>query len=41
MLTTGKKTVDTEIRCAHCSEVCDDDSIRADDKNFCCLGCIK
>ncbi len=39
MPSLAEKDVDTELHCTHCSDVCDDDSIRADDTVFCCLGC--
>jgi Cu+-exporting ATPase len=31
--------VDRKIICFHCGDICPDDSINIDDKNFCCSGC--
>ncbi len=34
-----KDTVKKEIKCFHCGDDCQDDSLHNDDKYFCCLGC--
>ena len=34
-----KDTVKKEIKCFHCGDDCSDESIRIDDKYFCCIGC--
>ncbi len=34
-----KDTVKKEIKCYHCGDDCQDDSLHSDDKYFCCLGC--
>jgi len=37
-LSTEKK-VEKSLNCYHCGDVCPDDSVRIDDKLFCCNGC--
>ncbi len=34
-----KDTVKNEIKCFHCGDDCQDDSLHIEDKYFCCLGC--
>jgi Cu+-exporting ATPase len=34
-----KDTVKKEIKCFHCGDDCKDESLRIDDKHFCCIGC--
>ena len=40
----GKSELDTihnnKLECAHCGDTCPDDTIRFDDKYFCCNGCL-
>jgi Cu+-exporting ATPase len=36
---SSKKKIEQKLNCFHCGDECKDDSIRIDDKIFCCNGC--
>ncbi len=31
--------IEQVIKCSHCGEACEEDTLVVDDKNFCCIGC--
>src|SRR5690242_14449505 len=33
------KRVETALKCYHCGDDCNDESVAIDDKVFCCIGC--
>ena len=35
----GNPKIETTTNCYHCGDVCPDDSIKIDEKIFCCNGC--